>query len=397
VKLIAALACGLLLPGASAFAGIKDVVRSAIAYKEPATKHTQAVRVKTARVIAADYQLIGRDFPAQAWREGESKEDWHRRVDEWLIRETGFIGVEQTAPNSVNTAIATGEETKTTVRPPGYNRSFVVPVEGGMIDMKGVGTFTPKQASHGNGLATLGEMIREFLYEKLVDRIFRSKKVAMDTVGSYAVIDYGFDVIHADGSKSRAGAILRQAHVRSTQHNSQLEGHRGADVEQLLRRHGITSAGEHYGRRAGPYPIYEDLINIQGTNNPKRTQVVDFGAFLALEKYDYHARWGLMPLHFVFTDETPIDPKARVPLEQWGYLGKKDPKSDKPYIWSHELAQALAEGKADRSAVDTHFRNMLGPAFERLPVYYWDEIGLWGDAPMPRAEDCGKAFRGIAP
>ena len=40
-------------------------------------------------------------------------------------------------------------------------------------------------------------------------------------------------------------------------------------------------------------------------------------------------------------------------------LGKADSKYDNPYIWSHELAEAIAQGRATRADAEQHIRNLF--------------------------------------
>jgi hypothetical protein len=55
------------------------------------------------------------------------------------------------------------------------------------------------------------------------------------------------------------------------------------------------------------------------------------------------------------------NPKFQIPFQLWGYsqTGKADSKYDNPFIWSHELAEALAEGRASRADAEQHVRNFF--------------------------------------
>jgi hypothetical protein len=337
---------------------------------------SKVVRVATVKVVAVDYPLIAKDFPQMRQTPHENEVQWKTRVDQWVISETGFIAQSQTQQNTVNSPIDVTSESKIAMRPAGYNRAHIIGVENGLMDAKGVGTKYPMQKDHGNGLATLGEMIREFLYEKAVTLIFEHADVPMKTVGCYAVLDYGFDVIHADGSRSRAGYVLRQAHQRSALRISTLPIQDAFQVEKILRKYGMTSSGETFAmasadQKKGRALSYDfDYVNVQGTNNKNIIEVVDFGAFLVVDSFERDLVSNFDLNQKLLTPQTfgyiQPDPKLRVPMEQWGNLGTKDPKSDKPFIWSHELAQAVAEGRAGRDAVEQHLKNMLGPFQQRL-------------------------------
>ena len=326
------------------------------------------VRVATTRVVMADYDLIARDFPAQARHEHESVAAWKSRVDQWLVNETGFIAVQQTEQTLVNTPIPLGTGMKKSVRPNGYKRAHVLPVEGGVMDAKGIGALSPAQKHHGNGLASLGEMVREFIYEKLVASIFADAKVNARTVGCYAVLDYGFDIVNADGSKMRAGYVLRQPHIRAKGPNSSLDPTRALEIERTLRRYGLTGSGETFAYRSQGHQVAFDYLNIQGTNNLETAEILDFGAFLAVDHFDQDITDGLGTVYVKKNapDFVQPDPSLRVRLEEWGNLGKADPKFDNPWRYSHELATAWAEGRASRSAFESHFEAMVRTSTKRL-------------------------------
>lgn len=365
---ISLLICALFLTAINAYAAIDQPARTEVDIRngKDSVGTLEMKKVRSTKVVVADYGLISRDFPAQARRAGEDIVAWHFRVDDWLVRETGFISIKQLNQTVVNTEIPTSETFKVALSPESYNRAAVIPVENGLIDVKGSGhRIGPRQAGHGNGLATLGEMIREYIYEKQVSNVFEAAGTGMRTVGCYAVLDYGFDVTNADGSKDRAGAVLRQAHARATGPNSTLPKETGIKVEETLRKFGLTGSGETYALRQGPQAgQYQfDYVNIQGTNNPGRAEVIDFGAFLAVDKFDYNLTNGQGTIYSAKSDPNFVQPdlQKRVSLEQWGDFGVHDPKRDKPWQWSHELAKAIAEGRADRAAVDQHVANMVGP------------------------------------
>lgn len=349
-----------------AWGAIDDVLRSPHVFSEAPLPADQTVRVPTVRVVMADYDLIAHDFEAQARRANESVAAWKTRVDAWLVAETGFILKAQTRQDVVNSPIKTVPEVKAAYRPSGYRRAHVLPVPGGLVDAKGTGTAYPQQRHHGNGLATLGEMIREFIFEKLVNEVMTDARANVRTVGSYAAMDFGFDVIHQDGSRDRAGYILRQAHVRASGNISTLGKDEAYQVEKILRRYGLTSSGETYGVRHATQPQHEwDYTNIQGTNNTRVIEIIDFGAYLAVDQFRHrlvsHTDVYKPLLEPGQPDFIQPDPARRVPLEQWGNLGVADPKMDKVWIWSHELARAWAEGRADRGAADQHLQALLEP------------------------------------
>lgn len=337
-----------------AFSDIEDPLRK-VKNVHQRSQVEQTQRVSTASVIVADYELIKKDFP-------QLRNKTHSEIDEFLINSVAYIAKPQARQTEVNTQISLGQEMRLAYRPPDYRRALVFEVDGGLIDGKGFGSLNPAQKDHQNGLTTLGEVIREYLYEKLVQKIFNHSGYGRRTVGSYAVIDWGFRVIHPDGSSSPAGAILRQAHRRSPLFADMLSHESTRTIELELRKYGITSAGSHRDS-------HTEKLNIQGTI---QGAVVDFGAFLAVEKFSrranpfYDKKIELLSPHD--SDFTQPDPELRVPFEIWGTTQSRveDPKQDNPWIWSHELAEALASGRAQRKDVDQHLRNLLDPVDAKL-------------------------------
>jgi hypothetical protein len=325
----------------------------------PVTEQVQ--RVTSAKVLLADYALIKKDFP-------EVSHFSNSAIDEWLIRNTAFISKQQVAQTDVNDPIPTSNESRMAYRPREYRRAHVFTVDsGGLIDAKGTGAIDPSGGSHDNGLATLGDMIREYMYEKLIHAIF-SRAQQFDTVGSYAVIDYGFDIKHPDGARSRAGTVLRQAHARyhdgpigyrTRGQSTMLPRELQLKIESLLRHHGLTSTVK-YGNT--------DFINLQGAQNGA---VIDFGSFLVEEKftqplaYFYDVRGNVSDTDKIMdpSDRQFLQPDAQshVPFKIWGYsqTGKADSKYDNPYIWSHEVAESIRQGRATRHDVEQHVRNMF--------------------------------------
>ena len=376
-----------------ALSAVKKILRSKADFGATYIQETQNLRVRTARVALADYKLLAKDFPYLAQRSDESDPQWRARIDQWIVDQTAFISIENAHQIQVNTPIAITDEQKIAYRPKGYGRAFVIPVSCGdqicgLIDSKGTGVapgMTPSLVpAKRDGLATLGEITREYLYEKLVEMIFRKEGDLFDTVGSYAVVDFGFDLKHADGTQSRAGYILRQSHIRAIGHNSSLSISKSIKIEKLLRKYGITSSGETakgnfvYANgqildslvdpsvKGDPF----DYVNIQGTNSTQRTEVIDFGAYIALETFERDLRNPEALSEVLLKKGSPEfvnpDPQMRVPLEQWGDFGVHDPKTDRPFIWAHELADAFAKGHADQRAFLNHQNNMLGPVRTRL-------------------------------
>lgn len=321
------------------------------------------VRVNSARVIFADYDLLKKDFP-------ELRAKNSLEIDQWLLENTAFISKPQAAQERVNTKISTTTEERAAFRPKDYGRAIVFKAgDSGLIDAKGAGSLFPGDWDHSNGLASLGEAIREYLYERLVNKIFKHSNSGFETVRNYAVIDLGFDIKSRNGSTSRAGMVLRQAHERSTGKFSLIENKRALKIEKLLRRYGVTSAGAY----RNDY-VYE-WLNIQGT---KDGAVLDFGGFLTVEKYEkplieaFHVLPGAVPLITVKEARAlKPDPAIRVPLNLWGsnVSGLADPSFDNPWMWSHELAESLRNGSASRENAEQHLRNLLDPVEQIFAIH----------------------------
>ncbi len=311
-------------------------------------------RVKSAKVVLADYGLIRNDFPSV---HGLSE----AQIDHWLLQKTAYISDSQLHVDSVNTPIELTGETAIAHRPLHYGRAVVFtggPLE--LIDAKGVGVAPgrlPFLEGHANGLATLGEATREFLYEKLVQTALIHAGAHVETIGHYAVIDFGFNVIHQDGTESPAGLILRQAHKRRASNSSLFEAAEARAVELQLRPYGITTAGAYRVN-------YEmEWLNVQGSADG--TAILDFGAYLTVEHFDKSAaNFGtvvpiLQPGEIDF-----VQPHAdyRVPFDRWGFSQTRvaDPKMDNPWIWSHDLAKGYRMGVLDRHTFKAHFETLVG-------------------------------------
>lgn len=350
---LVALACA---GGVSPAMAIDEPVRRIVDLNQ--ARAEPVVRVRTARVMLADYALIRRDFT-------EVRSMTDAQIDAWLLDKTAWIAEPQARQAEVNTPIDVMEGRGQAFRPASYGRALVFPAgDRGLIDAKGAGALAPEAGHHSNGLATLGEVIREFSYEKLARMLFLHGRTRFETVGHYGVIDLGFDVIHADGSRDPAGMVLRQAHRRYAGHyQSIFKGEHARNVERALRRYGVTTAGMHF--RTSEI----ELINVQGT---PEGAVVDFGAFLTVERFEHPARslaepgeLLLEPGHINFVQP---DSAVRIPVDVWGTTvsGILDPKYDNPWIWSHELARDLRRGVALREHAALHYDNLVGSVRRRL-------------------------------
>jgi len=354
---------------------------------EPTRLEPETVyRLPTARLVFANRDLLQHDFP--------SLQD-DSLIDEWLITNAAFISAGQRNQSVVNTPIATSDEQTMAFRPPHYGRALIFSLAvnrrcgigtdtmTGLLDVKGAGVALrtiPKLAPHANGLMMLGEAIREVIIEKMLNRIFQHSATGYRAVPSYAVIDTGFDIKRADGTRIPAGLLVRRAHLRpsfrlGTKESSSPLVDLEFAIELLLRRYGVTSIGVatiieiadcdsettiKYGftplqfkadeveriKAAANFTAGRKLlegVNIQFTkaaeSNPDRAQIIDFGGFFVKENFenpivslvgDRLLRLGEMistsDSRFVQPDE-----KIRLPQALWGETGQ---------IWGYEASEA---------------------------------------------------------
>lgn len=324
-------------------------------------KSEKVGRVISARVVLADYDLIRKDFPWLGdW------EEW--QVDAWVLEQAGYLALTQARQTVTNTTVSIDlSRSKEAYRPRDYGRALVFSAqyEGkmvGLIDAKGAGARKPHLGDHANGLMTLGEAIREFLYEKLVREILKRAEAGVETVGTYGVLDLGFDVKFPESHQTiPAGMVIRQAHRRSSKDSSSLGGKQSLKIERILRRFGVTSAGAYRDE-----PV--EKINIQGVDGEKA--MIDFGTFLTVPEFIKPAKnfdGFRILLNPKKQDFVQAEPDIRVPWEIWGYgvTGRDDPQWDNPWVWSHDLARALRDGTADRGAANRHWENLMRPVLEK--------------------------------
>jgi hypothetical protein len=154
-----------------------------------------------------------------------------------------------------------------------------------LMDAKGVGTEDPKEGSHSDGLGYTLEMVQDYLYEKLIHKICVHSQSGLDTIENYAVLDFGFKASKTQVWPS-AGMLLRQAHKRysppiiGNMQKFQLPDEKALQIEKVIRRYGITSAGINYG--GNPDARFR-CHDIQGS---EEGVVVDFGTFMGAPKFN---------------------------------------------------------------------------------------------------------------
>ncbi|MBC7976600.1 MAG: hypothetical protein H7138_16625 [Myxococcales bacterium] len=133
------------------------IVRTLAELDQPAGRDEQVLGVRTARVVFANYALIRHDFPALR---GAST----TAIDAWLVQHGAVISVGQAASD---------------VSSPMYGRAVVMPVPGGLLDVKGAGVetgVTPTRNWHQNGLLMLGAGIGSAGFQDLIHNVFRDAR-----------------------------------------------------------------------------------------------------------------------------------------------------------------------------------------------------------------------------
>ena len=275
-------------------------------------KSEELVRVKTAKVLFANYNLLAHDFPQLGKAtledrkgEGITDDQLQAYINQWLIANVAYVSKAQAAQSVVNSEIVTEDLKVKGYRPPTYGRAAIYsvqenyallkgkeglclePEDKGVLDVKGAGIspgVKPSFRSHGDGLLTLQDAFIEYLNQLMIQGVFIQEDTNFKTLPIYAIIDLGFDVKNADGGITGPACLLvRRAHTRpenpgglpkygSDQQLVQVE------VERLLRQYGLTScnyitgisvwkeAGElkvAYGRNNVNHLTQEQLDNIE--------------------------------------------------------------------------------------------------------------------------------------
>lgn len=342
---------------------------------EKASKET-AVRVSTAKVLLCDYELLKKDFD-------ELKDLTNKQIDQWLIDSAAYISTAQTGKNEVNTAITVNSnDSRIVYRPETYGRASVIEAGSGLLDVKGTGVAygkVPKNQSHANGLLSLGEAIREFTMQHMVEGIFSHSTKAigykpksgqrLTTVKSYAVIDWGFDIYDTyskfKGSNNglmRAGAVVRQAHARKPQSkgNTFLSAEEADETEDLLRNYGVTFSGN----------VTPD-IDFPDIQADKNGAIVDFGTCIVMDRFSKERRTPLgCPDQYKSDHDYPdIQPQQEIciPFEIWGHDRSYNPEGKSNCdrmrhfgeIMAHQINCRGLQGDL-RDVVERYTKGVLG-------------------------------------
>ncbi len=320
-------------------------------------------RLAEARVIFADYALLQHDFPQlraahlerlhpdlRALKSVEKEEAIAALLDRWLLRHTAFISRSQARQEVTNTPIRTTEEHVVAFRPLRYGRALVFSLRanahrlppqdpdldadmpGGLLDVKGVGVAphkTPRNdIGHANGLQTLAWSCREYIYQRIVEKLMHREGSSYQALPIYGLLDPGFDVLFDEHPPRAASMIARRAHRRPRYPQGMpVYGAPELDVElsieRLIRKYGLTSCQfstsidllplddgmeARYSRSPVEMTVEEEAwlrdetryqdeaLHIEGINlqvtravqhDPARAQILDFGAFNARKRFEH--------------------------------------------------------------------------------------------------------------
>jgi len=398
------------------------VLRTVDEVDDPWMRTDEVRGVRGARVVFADHDLLRHDFPALA-----TKTDGER--EEWLAAHAGVVSVAQTLHGGANTRIDAEDERRPVWRPLGYGRAVIVAARDrgwdagapcGLLDIKGAGVAAgrvPSLGYHSTGLCTLREVLREVLFQSLIDAIFARAAPSLWTLPVYGVLDPGFGVRTSSGETVPAGMLVRRAHRRQASGELPRRGSAAEriklEIELLLRHYGVTSSNrgtrfsfERGGagvrvRYAGgaliepdatqqrliaerigdaPLPLACDGVNVQLTRElhaspDMRAQVVDFGHYEMRARFEHplvsliredFIRWGaaLWPHDAAFVHPHPA---LCVREDAWGAVqgrsgGAADlgrTGNDRPAMLADALARAFRAGTMPGDGVREALRSRV--------------------------------------
>lgn len=354
-----------------------------------------ARRVSTARVVFVNHDVLQHDFP---WLAGDESSR-----EAWLLEHAGIISTTQAKQTATNTRIRVTGPVREVWRPANYGRACVVPTRAGLLDVKGTGVehgAVPALLPHSSGLCTLGEVLREVLFQSLVDELFRRAAPWFWTLPVYGVIDLGFDARLRDGGRAPAGILVRRSHQRPANGiqlpwKSSVQERTQVAIELLLRNYGLTSANRgtrfRFEKRNGKLkvayssepvtdlsdgdrkeisgwlrdatlPLECDGINIQMTRGATsrgrvRAQLLDFDNFEVRSAFreplvslvcDQLIRWSVA----IWPDEEGfVQPAPSLCLSEskWAFGQRRGPRprraeGEGPFMLAHDLARRFRSG-----------------------------------------------------
>jgi hypothetical protein len=275
------------------------------------------------------------------------------QIETWILDQFGYISELELKLRGVRVSnFEVGEEVRTFIHPPGYNRASVAPaiLDGtqiGMVDLKGNGhaektsVYTQLELSrnprhrwggnnlltraHSDGVASFGEAISEVAKQRAEQAGYDLGYAKGQTVEHYFIIDSGFDILKPHGERIPAGIMGRQPCIQGN-------NFKGTEAPKLY-------SDEHGGFQR----------SITGSTR-------DFGG------------------HIVLID----DVKVNFDVIPGG--NPSNPQSTKSWAFGHDTAKAFRERAAEnlyeaRSYIYRHIDEMLGPLTAR-----WKKVRSIGPA-----------------
>jgi hypothetical protein len=121
----------------------EPAVRTLAELDDPGVREDLVLRLPRARVVLADLEALLHDFSAL----GPADEGARARAERWLLEQAAVVTATQAAQTVVNSPIPVDGEPRRVLRPTFYGRSVVVPVSGGLLDVKGTGVFRDRVPS----------------------------------------------------------------------------------------------------------------------------------------------------------------------------------------------------------------------------------------------------------
>jgi len=233
----------------------------------PDTRPERMWRLRDARVVLADYDLLQRDFPElQAaanrlpGRGAARRRAVESLIDRWLVSIAAVASQPQVRQTLVNSEIPVTGELVRCHRPPGYGRACIVPVKSegsgtsaaAYLDVKGVGVATgrrPRPEPHADGLIDLDVVFNEVILQRLIEAVLRRAGGAYGALPFYAILDAGFDMTErwtGYGLARPAALLVRRFHRRfdfgqDLPRRHSFRQHVQSEIEFLLRQFGFTS------------------------------------------------------------------------------------------------------------------------------------------------------------
>lgn len=266
------------------------------------TGKDRGYRVKTAKVAIFNRVALERDFPRLA---GQSDAE----IEAWILDNFAYINVHQLKLTGIrNTKIDFDHnDQKDFFIPPGVGRGAVVETRdhSGMVDLKATGNsswnkdsvssviklahssaeglYKARERDHSSGLETYdvagAEYLRQFEIQNDYDHRNQKGRVRHETVESYFLIDYGFNLIYPNRE------IPAFMHARQA----------------------------HFGRTANNRPLIDEIYNDRGEFQESYTEArIDFGGSRTKSENElaYHSALKLMKPSevkaFILENETRI-------------------------------------------------------------------------------------------